>query len=296
MKSLIDIINEKLILSKTIYKHTEDKYFYHEALENGYKTTISNTINEIEYSVDNCKTWEILKPNEYTEEVKKSECIYFKGKNMDVLYDVGIGTFVSNKKFNCGGNIMSLIYGDDFIGNNKLLKNHQFSSLFYRNEYLISAKDLILPANKLTIYCYANMFNKCSSLVDSPKLPAKNISKWCYQYMFNGCNELVNGPEELPATTLAFSCYSQMFRECSSLKKGPILPAKTLVEKCYFDMFAWCTSLKEITMLSDDIEAHECLGDWVYNISGTGTFTKSKGVNIREGDSGIPKSWTIKEI
>jgi hypothetical protein len=49
-------------------------------------------------------------------------------------------------------------------------------------------------------------------------------------------------------------------------------------------------------MLAKDISADNCLHRWVDATSGTGTFTKAKGVNIQEGHSGIPTGWTVKEI
>jgi hypothetical protein len=143
------------------------------------------------------------------------------------------------------------------------------------------------------------MFNKCSSLVDSPKLPATKLAKWCYQNMFTGCNELVNAPEELPATTLERSCYSQMFMRCSSLEKAPILPAKKLVEKCYYYMFSESNLIKYVTMLATDVSAKHCLHEWLpYCYTNYGqTFTKSKNSNIKLNTiNGIPANWKIKEI
>ena len=45
---------------------------------------------------------------------------------------------------------MSLIYGDNFIGNNTISATHTFASLFRNNNKLINAKDLVLPAMSLT--------------------------------------------------------------------------------------------------------------------------------------------------
>jgi hypothetical protein len=269
MKSLIDIINEKLILSKTKYKHPEDEYFYHEALEDGYRTMFNETDNILQYSIDNCQTWHYLKLNRKTPEINKEERIYFKGEKVKANISNGIGTFKSNKKFNAGGNIMSLIYGDDFENKNELIDDYQFKLLFYENVKLVSAKDLVLPATELTEECYCSMFFECTSLTEAP---------------------------ELPATELAYGCYYSMFSWCKLLIKAPELPATKLVTECYNGMFYKCKSLKEITMLATDISADDCLCCWVAGVSDTGTFIKTKSVDIPEGIHGIQKRWTIREI
>lgn len=63
-------------------------------------------------------------------------------------------------------------------------------------------------------YCYCNMFNKCTSLTQAPKLPAATLARYCYCRMFNGCTSLTEAPE-LPATTLANYCYWGMFWNCN---------------------------------------------------------------------------------
>ena len=39
-------------------------------------------------------------------------------------------------------------------------------------------------------YCYASMFNGCSSLVTAPALPATTLTSNCYQAMFYGCTKI----------------------------------------------------------------------------------------------------------
>ena len=136
MKSLQQVINEKLKLSDIKL----DNYFYHEALEDGYTTKFIKTENILQYSIDNCQTWNDLKPNTETPEINKYERIYFKGENMKIETD-GIGNFKSNKKFNAGGNVMSLIYGDDFKGKTKLLEEEQY---LLRQSYINLVEHMII--------------------------------------------------------------------------------------------------------------------------------------------------------
>lgn len=172
------------------------------------------------------------------------------------------------------GNIMSLIYGEDFENETVLESSETFTNLFSDyDEYepnLISIhpnKKLVLPATTLTPHCYQNMFaegykltiapelpamimeDSCysnmfrgTSLIKAPELPASTLAEGCYREMFYQCSKLLVAPK-LPATTLANSCYSSMFRNCSSLTTAPELPATTLTDRCYSGMFWGCTSL-----------------------------------------------------
>lgn len=60
--------------------------------------------------------------------------------------------------FNVYGNIMSLCYGDDFVGQTTLLASYTFCSMF-KNSNVVSAEHLILPATTLVASCYRAMFS-----------------------------------------------------------------------------------------------------------------------------------------
>ena len=47
-------------------------------------------------------------------------------------------------------------------------------------------------------------------------------------------------------------------------------------------------------MLATDISAETCLGNWVKNVSTTGTFVKHPDAKIPTGISGIPSGWTVE--
>lgn len=152
-----------------------------------------------------------------------------------------------------GGNIMSLLYGSGFTGNETTFPTESvlnFSCLFVDindvegyNRNLVNASELILPATILTFACYEAMFGSCTSLTTAPAtLPATTLAEECYNSMFYGCTSLTTAPA-LPATTLADSCCAAMFNGCTSLTTAPALPATTLARSCYFQMFQDCTSL-----------------------------------------------------
>lgn len=203
----------------------------------------------------------------------------------------------STKTINVYGNIMSLLYGDNFVGQTTLTANYTFRSLFWQGK-IVDASNLILPATTLSQYCYRNLFDANTSLIAAPKvLPAMALTNSCYMNMFIGCSSLTSVPSDmLPATTLAQYCYQGFFANCTKLVNSPVLPATTLVPYCYQSMFQGCSNLKSITCLATDISATRCLYYWLFNAGGGGTFTKKSGVSYSTGISGIPSSWTVINI
>lgn len=96
----------------------------------------------------------------------------------------------STCNFKVYGNIMSLIYGDNFVGRSIIFARYQFANIFSGNTNLQYASNLILPATTLTESCYKGMFSGCTSLITAPELPATTLVESCYESMFNGCTNL----------------------------------------------------------------------------------------------------------
>lgn len=90
------------------------------------------------------------------------------------------------------GNIMSLIYGDDFIGQTVWRQRNRFydNDGFFSHCDLRNAKNLILPATTLSNNAYKNMFSHCYGLVSAPELPAPTLVEGCYVGMFYNCEAL----------------------------------------------------------------------------------------------------------
>ena len=203
--------------------------------------------------------------------------------------------FAVSAPFNVKGNIMSLLYGDNFKGQIDLSGKYEaFLSLFFNCATLQNAENLILPATTLADFCYYHMFDGCTSLTTSPELPATTLANNCYQNMFFGCTNLTEAPQ-LPATTLVNDCYSYMFSICTSLTTAPQLPATTLASYCYYEMFRGCSKLRYIKMLATDISATDCLFNWVNGVASIGTFVKNANMtSLPSGTSGIPNGWTVE--
>lgn len=269
------------------------EYFTIEALEDGLTAKLST--NACEYRIDD-GDWISLTKNTATPSINSGQKISFKITNPTISAIYGMGTFTVNKSFNVEGNIMSLLYGDNFEGQTDLSgKYNAFRELFRNCTKLQHAENLILPATTLADYCYQTMFSSCTSLTTAPQLPATILAQFCYANMFEDCTSLTTAPE-LPVTTLTNNCYSSMFEDCTSLTTAPELLATTLVDNCYKNMFSGCSNLNYIKMVATDINAYNCLYGWVYSVASSGTFVKHPDMtSLPSGYSGIPNGWTVQD-
>ena len=196
--------------------------------------------NEYEYSTDN-STW--TKANSSTTiAAAKGTKTYFRASDLTATSASGIGKFTISGGCNLGGNIMSMLYGDDYFGKTALTQTHCFYRIFAEQKNIIDASLLVLPATVLTDSCYYSMFDTCTRLTYGPALPATTLVIKCYTKMFNQCGSLISTPE-LPATKLAESCYNNMFAHCYSLTNAPELKATKLADLCYSNMFNTCKNL-----------------------------------------------------
>ena len=257
-------------------------------------STFGFTKDGLSYSLDDGDTWTELSANGTTPTVTAGSKIMWKNNTaLTPEPSHGIGTFTSSNNFDVEGNIMSLLYGDDFVEQTSLSgKDYVFMMLFNESK-VRNANKLVLSATTLSLACYSQMFYRCTSLTTAPKLPATTLVNSCYREMFNHCTSLTAAPK-LPATTLVNNCYGVMFGHCTSLTAAPVLSAITLASFCYNGMFNGCTNLSYVKMLATNISADSCLGGWLYEVSATGTFVKADGVEIPEGTSGIPSGWTVE--
>ena len=256
--------------------------------------------------------------------VVKDDVIYFKGVNDRIgSSDSNYSVFTSTGKIAASGNIMSLLYGDDYEGKLSLSsKGYCFYKLFFNCSSLTNAPELpatelssscyrnmfyycdslttapALPATTLANNCYISMFSYCTSLNTAPELPATTLVTGCYQYMFNKCTSLVNSPK-LPATTLSINCYSNMFSGCSSLTNAPELPATELKNNCYYAMFSSCTKLNYVKANFLTEPSSTYTSNWLSRVASTGTFVPNPDATwpstITRNSTTVPSGWTIYE-
>lgn len=204
--------------------------------------------NSISYSLDSGSTWTTLPSGTDSPTVQNGSKIMWKASGLTPTSGSGIGTFSSTANFTVEGNVMSLYYGDNFVGETSLAdKSYAFRGLFGACSGLTSAENIVLPATTLETSCYNRMFYGCSNLTTVPNdlLPAETMAESCYSSMFSGCTSLTTAPQ-LQSTSLAKRCYYEMFYRCTSLTTAPDLPATTVNNECYFSMFLGCTSLTNV--------------------------------------------------
>lgn len=280
----------------------------------------------IEYKVEK-KDWK--KANDTTIDIKVSaeEHVWFRGKNESYTKGNADDGYTQTTfkcyygQFYLYGNLMSLIYGDEYESKTSITVEYAFSGLFYQNVNLINhpQKDIELPATTLSASCYRNMFYSCTKLTRAPKLPAKKLEEGCYASMFCSCSSLKEAPEmaaedmaymccswmmmrtgieqapELPATTLAPFCYEFMFMECQNLKKGPsVLPATELAKNCYTGMFQRCENLEDAPVLPATELKYSCYSHMFNDCKSLKTAPKLPATDLAEacyqrmfGNSGL---------
>ena len=309
-------MRRRFILQENKVAFDYNNYLTIEALEDDCYVIFTNNI---EYGIDGMG-WKQLPAHAMSPTIRSGQTISFRGE-LEPTDNIGIGRFTISKKCNLKGNIMSMLFGDNAANNYSLSgKNYAFCDLFYNCSTIINTNNLSLPATVLEELCYYYMFENCGSLTTAPALPATTLASGCYGGMFLNCPNLVTAPElpattladncydymfwyctslttapELPATTLADNCYGDMFCGCRSLTTAPELPATTLANFCYRSMFQYCTKLNYIKMLATNISASNCLDNWVYGVSSTGTFIKNAAMtSLPTGNSGIPSGWTVQ--
>ena len=258
--------NDTVYYDDAIPERYDNKYLTIETLTAGNLSITVAGSNVFQYSLDDGSTWNNLAFGQ-TVAIEANKKVLFKAEGLEIIGgNSGIGTINYSGDFNVYGNVMSLVYGDNFVGQ-EAMSNFQFRLLFTNNVALLSAENLILPATTLTDYCYSNMFGGCTSLTEAPVLPA---------------------------TTLADNCYNSMFYNCTSLTTAPVLPATTLTQDCYNTMFYNCTRLNSITCLATNISASGCTNWWVLGVASSGTFVKNAAMNDwTTGANGIPSGWTV---
>lgn len=232
------------------YKCYPKMYFTIEAFEDG---VIPNLDYGMYYSL-NGGEWVEHQGGQFS--VSAGDKVMFKKNTTRIINEF------QSMQFRCAayGNTMSLLYGDDFVGRTDLPSYYSFTSLFSNSTGLFDASNVILPATTLGDYCYAGMFNGCTSLVGVPELPATTLAADCYFQMFRGCTSLTTTPE-LPVMELALRCYGCMFENCTALTTAPELPATALTEYCYGYMFRGCTSLVDAPELPATMLAENCYSE-----------------------------------
>ena len=127
--------------------------------------------------------------------VVPGDIVVFKGNNNSYCYSPAYNKFSGSATFKAYGNILSLIYGDNYQTETELPSGntvntlHNFDSLFWKNSGITDASNIIMPQNTKNT-CYHRMFEDCTNLEKAPTLPASQLEPYAYKYMFANCKKL----------------------------------------------------------------------------------------------------------
>ena len=286
------------------------EYFTTEAIDNNIYFAYGNSehsrdyFNDFYYSLDNGSTWV---NGRITPTVSAGSKVLWKGKIRKTAtmssYD-DAQPFWATGRYKVYGNVMSVVYSDDFIGKNTLsgvtTLNHLFCSFRwdedlqrYVGNYLVDAKNLVLPAKTLPVRAYDSMFYMqplveppmiipaetlrgyacrmmfCNTnITTTPEMTFKNVGTLACNGMFAQC-KLLTTSCDLNADSVAVGGYKTMYNGCISLIKPPALPTTDIgryntegssygLNGCYEDMFKGCTSLTTAPELPAKLITPQC--------------------------------------
>lgn len=283
---------KRYIVKRYEYNPYAVPFFVEDLSGNGGTLTFSTQYSDatnIEYSID-AKHWSSTNPG-----VPANGRVYMRANATHW------GTFrqngahmTSSNNFAVGGNIMSLLYGSSFTGNERVFPTNTartFSGMFMGTTKLIDASSLLLPATTLSGQCYEWMFREDSNLELPPQsLPASTLSQGCYGWMFSQCNKLAAMPA-LPTSIeyIANESCIYMFEQCYLLTSA-FVPGTPLASNAMEGMFADDRMLSSVTVTATNWIAQSY---WMRGVAAAGTFTKPSGTAIPEGAAGVPTGWTV---
>lgn len=198
--------------------------------------------------------------------------------------------------FKLSGNIMSILYDTNFVGQTTLKSADTFNSLFMNCTGLTDASELYMPATMYKSKCYYQMFRGCTNLTKAPKLYLDYYNLSCCSYMFYGCTSLTTPPPEIKFTTFLNSAGTYMFAACTSLTTSPRIEGSSIGNYSASYMFSGCSSLSAITCITAGVSntGYPCR-NWVIGVSPTGVFTKKPDTTWGTGVNSIPTGWVVQD-
>lgn len=229
---------------------------------------------EISYSINNGAWTNITATTAGTSfAVSAGDIVKFKGNNDFYAYDFyeshNFGS--STAVFKCYGNIMSLIYGDNFLGKKTFPTESysNFSRMFQGCTGLTTAINLVMPVTALTWFCYGYMFQGCTNLVAGPTLPAVDFNgqRECYESMFSDCNSL-----------FYIKCLLEDARNIEDCLKNWVMYTPmtgAFVRKSNASGWAWGSDNGIPTGWRDVTDGQLYIGEVGYRVSGASTTYRS---------------------
>lgn len=251
-------------------------YLCFTALEDGTFTftipaELSTTdLTSFSYSKDG-KHWTTLLNNNSedvvhtTPTVSNGERLYLKGEalryNNNSTYSASF-KITSTGTFNISGNILSLLFGDDFIGKENYVFDNSNKYLFaylFSSKKVISAENMVIDIYQVPPQGLRGLFSD-SNIVLPPSINCSRCSENSFSFMFRNCTSLTTVPNLAFIKTISLGNdqifmegFKSMFEGCSSLKYSTpidyIYTGKGGSNMAFQNMFRGCTSLEETPIL-----------------------------------------------
>ena len=221
----------------------------------------------LEYSLDNdiYQSYDVNTPDI---NIPAGKCIYFRGINTDVIFNVDTHfVFNCNDKFSTGGDIRTLLNYQDINSVTKI-PDHCFASCFIYNENLTSCTWDMSGITEVGDEGFYNCFYICTSLITAPDFSnVTSIGDYGFENCFSGCSSLTTAPDFSNVTSIGDYGFGCCFYNCKPLTKVTT-PNITEWDTTKFD-------------------------DWLSGCF-SGTLYKPANLTIPSGDSGVPEGWTVK--
>ena len=148
----------------------------------------------ISASTDNGETWQVWQATTAGTSitVNAGDKIIVKGNNNRLGKSNASAKFTSsgNTRFIVYGNPMSLLNSTGFTEMTSFEADFALARIFYTNEGIISAKNMVLPATNLREGCYYEMFNGAINLLEGPVLTEDPVARYSYEGLFRSCRSI----------------------------------------------------------------------------------------------------------
>lgn len=175
-----------------------------------------------------------------------------------------LNMFLFSCNASLSGNIMSLIWNDDFAGKTEFKRSDgRLSYLFSKNSDggTIDASRLIMPAMELPEYVYERLFYDTPITAGPAELPATSPSDFAYYQMFE--QSTVSSVTKVKAVTPGEYAFDRMYASCDNLTdaSGFYDPDMVLSEGCFYETFLGCNNLSVLPTFKDVQLAVRCYGN-----------------------------------
>lgn len=251
---------------------SKKNYLYYEALADGTftctiaKAATTDIVTSVSYSLDGRNWTTLTNVNSKSADISDTinittgQKVYIKGIMKKRKGDNGgLVNLNTSYKFNLGGNVASLLFGDNFEGKEDYTftnDNNMLLQSAFANKYVVDASNLIIPFNTPPANAYKDMFMNCTYLVLPPTTIKVPFGRgYVCSQMFRGCTSLTTMPNLIidSHSGYAGSIFEAMFYDCTSLEYftpiAYVYAGRTGSNCAFKNMFKNCTSLEQSPFL-----------------------------------------------